>query len=99
MNIFDPDSVACFTEVFSALARQGIGPTRGRAVMERTEGALQRLSLEPPPNPVTRIRIEFLTPTELKSGDHVVMRPEFPALFGRIRDRISTLRASTAPVH
>jgi CRISPR/Cas system endoribonuclease Cas6 (RAMP superfamily) len=43
--------------------------------------------------PVSKVRIEFLTPTELKSKDQIVVRPEFPILFGRIRDRVSTLSA------
>lgn len=37
----------------------------------------------------SKIRVEFLTPTELKGGNG----PEFGVLFARIRDRISTLRA------
>ena len=37
----------------------------------------------------TRVRVEFLTPTELKGAD----RPEFAIFFARIRDRISTLRS------
>ena len=39
------------------------------------------------------LRVEFVTPTELKSGDHLVARPEFGVLFARARDRVSTLRA------
>jgi hypothetical protein len=39
------------------------------------------------------IRVEFLSPTELKTGQQLATRPEFPILFGRIRDRLSTLRA------
>jgi hypothetical protein len=39
--------------------------------------------------PASRVRVSFVTPTELKGAD----RPEFPALFARLRDRISTLRA------
>ena len=38
---------------------------------------------------VSRIRVKFLTPTDLKGAD----RPEFGVLFARIRDRLSTLRA------
>ena len=40
-----------------------------------------------------RLRVRFVTPTELKAGHHVADRPEFGILFGRLRDRISTLRA------
>jgi hypothetical protein len=55
-----------------------------------------------PPEPVTldlpttagapdRIRVEFLSPTELKHENRIASRPEFPILFGRIRDRVSML--------
>ena len=37
--------------------------------------------------------VRFLTPTELKDEGGMAARPEFPVLFARIRDRISTLRA------
>ncbi|MGE5646937.1 MAG: CRISPR system precrRNA processing endoribonuclease RAMP protein Cas6 [Acidobacteriota bacterium] len=40
-----------------------------------------------------KIRVRFLTPTELKHGQLLATRPEFPVLLGRIRDRLSTLRA------
>lgn len=39
-----------------------------------------------------RIRIDFLTPTELKAGGQVVEAPRFIALFARVRDRINSLR-------
>jgi hypothetical protein len=52
------------------------------------EGTLLRLELSPSYD-VTRVRVRFVTPAELKGGD----RPEFGVLFSRIRDRISTLRA------
>jgi hypothetical protein len=41
---------------------------------------------------VTRLRVRFVTPTELKSGKQIAARPEFRILAARIRDRISTLR-------
>lgn len=55
---------------------------------------LQPLSLDlaPQPDAPGRIRVEFLSPTELKHDDRIAARPEFPILFGRIRDRISMLR-------
>lgn len=46
---------------------------------------------------VTRLRIRFLTPTELKSGHEIAARPEFAILAARIRDRISSLRALYGP--
>jgi hypothetical protein len=39
-----------------------------------------------------KLHVEFLTPTELKSGDQLAPRPEFEVLFARARDRVSTLR-------
>lgn len=49
------------------------------------------LPLDPPADPVQRVRVEFLTPTELKAGGGLAQRPEFHVLAARIRDRISTL--------
>lgn len=42
---------------------------------------------------VDRIQVQFVTPTELKSEHRLAERPEFGILFGRLRDRISALRA------
>ncbi len=47
------------------------------------------LSLSPRPQSVTRVKVEFLTPTELKG----LAGASFATLFSRLRDRISTLRA------
>lgn len=41
--------------------------------------------------------IRFLTPTELKCARGLAPQPDFPVLFARIRDRISTLRALYGP--
>jgi hypothetical protein len=38
-------------------------------------------------------RVQFVTPTELKAAQRLADRPLFPILFGRLRDRIATLRA------
>lgn len=51
------------------------------------------LDLAPRAEAPSRISVEFLSPTELKHENKIAARPEFPVLFGRIRDRISTLRA------
>jgi hypothetical protein len=50
------------------------------------------LDLDPPPNPVSRIRIEFQTPTQLKRDASPTV-PDFSFLLARARDRISTLRS------
>ena len=49
---------------------------------------LLRLPLAGAAQPVSRLRVCFLTSTELKGGD----RPEFGILMARIRDRTGTLR-------
>jgi hypothetical protein len=84
LNLFDlrTETVECLIHSFSELAR-----------IDRVEQRSVSLSLDPHPTRVQRARVEFLTPTELKSGDRIAARPEFPILFGRIRDRLSTLGA------
>ena len=51
------------------------------------------VDLSETPERVDRLRVRFVTPTELKAGHQVADRPDFGILFGRLRDRISTLRA------
>jgi hypothetical protein len=94
------------------VGEKGLGPGRGRAALlgvrqirtdESACGMAEPLapsvvSLEPEPGEmaVRRIRLRFLTPTELKggSGGHESgVGPQFGVLFARLRDRISTLRA------
>ncbi|MGP0074410.1 MAG: CRISPR system precrRNA processing endoribonuclease RAMP protein Cas6 [Bryobacteraceae bacterium] len=50
------------------------------------------LDLSPAANPVSRIRVEFQTPTELKAGGQYATG-EFSVLLARARDRLSTLRS------
>ena len=104
----DRDVIAYFILTFAALAREGLGPRRGKAELRRVstpgqtvydastqmiEAAIDpmKVDLTPPATAPTRIRIEFLSPTELKHDHKIASRPEFPILFSRIRDRISTL--------
>ena len=97
-----------FRAALSRLAEKGLGPGRGRAELERTEqldvaGAAHAVwetsaapivaDLDPEPVAVESVTIRFQTPTELKSAGGLAERPEFPILFGRLRDRISTLRS------
>jgi hypothetical protein len=51
-----------------------------------------RVELSEAQSPVERARVRFVTPTELKSEHKLADRPEFGILFGRLRDRVSTLR-------
>ncbi len=97
-----------FRAALSRLAEKGLGPGRGRAELERTEqldaeGVAQAVwetsaapivaALDPEPTPVDSVRVRFQTPTELKSAGGLAESPEFAVVFGRLRDRISTLRA------
>jgi CRISPR-associated endoribonuclease Cas6 len=50
------------------------------------------LSLAPAEERVAHLRVRFVTPTELKSGQQIASTPEFGILAARVRDRISTLR-------
>jgi hypothetical protein len=100
-------SLPAFREVFSKFAGRGMGTGRGRAEMTSSvqldlhEGATEvgdepglplLISLDAPQDPVCSVTLRFLSPTELKGGGEVAARPEFPILFSRLRDRLSTLR-------
>jgi len=114
-DVRDP-SLVYFVLTFAQLAREGLGPRRGRARLTGVEqlhlddssaGRVYDgetfllkelyppsvLTLDPPPTPVTRVTVRFVTPTELKSAHELTPRPEFAILFARLRDRLSTLRA------
>ena len=109
--------VSAYVLAIAALAREGIGPRRGRAELlevwqldEQRRPAAQlysggevpllerltpmQLDLSVREEDATReVMVRFLTPTELKAGEALADRPEFPVLFGRARDRVSTLGA------
>lgn len=63
------------------------------AAMEAVEIREIRIDLGATPAGLSRLRVDFLTPTELKAGGELVERPGFPALFARVRDRVATLHA------
>jgi hypothetical protein len=93
LNFFDlrsPAAIGHLGAAFAELAREGLGPGRGRAELIAFPPPSEplTLSLDPPPNAIHRVRVDFVTPTELKGAN----RPEFGVLAARIRDRLSTLR-------
>jgi len=94
VNLFETRKPAHdqFVHAFEQLAADGFGPQRGRAELVSTEKRPMSVSLNPSTGRVNLLRVEFLTPTELKSGAHLVSQPDFPVLLARARDRISTLR-------
>jgi hypothetical protein len=93
LNFFDlrsPAAIGHFGTAFAELAHEGLGPRRGRAELIAFSPPHEPLALSlcPPPTTIHRVRVNFVTPTELKGAD----RPEFGILAARIRDRLSTLR-------
>jgi hypothetical protein len=116
VNLFQmrEPAIAYFILAFTQLARDGLGPGRGRATLARVDqlerdgqplrqvfdgrticgsGELEAsaIPLDHSAGEVSRVAVRFLTPTELKSGQEIAARPEFPILMRRIRDRLSTL--------
>ena len=86
MNVFEtnPPNLIPICQAMDELIRESL-----RAEVHGLEGA-DILSLPIDGATATeRVRVTFLSPTELKNYD----QPEFGSLFGRIRDRVSTLRA------
>jgi hypothetical protein len=86
-----------FAQAFERLAREGLGPERGRANLISVEQRPLSISLDANSTKTRSLRVEFVTPTELKSGDQLVTRPDFDVLFARARDRVGTLRALYGP--
>jgi len=86
-----------FTRAFKHLAHEGLGPHRVLLELMSVEPTvatgLVSLSLDPPLSATTQVRVEFVTPTELKGAEEISSEPSFGVLFARTRDRISTLRA------
>ena len=94
LNFFDvghPEALWRLIEAFGQLVNTGIGPGRGRARLVGWERRHVTINLDPWPEPVHRVVVDFRTPTELKSGGAESDLPDFPILAARIRDRLSTL--------
>jgi hypothetical protein len=100
-------AVAYLALTFAQLARDGLGPGRRKVELATVARLNERgeptkkgsddfpplaLDLNPTGEPVSRLLVRFLTPTELKSGQQIAPRPEFAVLAARARDRICTLR-------
>jgi CRISPR-associated endoribonuclease Cas6 len=84
LNLFETHSLEPVRAAMVSLVSKRFG-----AEFVRVNGEeLARLPLYPALH-TSRVRITFLSPTELKNSP----KPEFGQLFARIRDRISTLRA------
>lgn len=84
LNVFDPRAVEVLTRAMSEFT-----------TLESVEKEVVRFAIEP--RVASRIRVRFLTPTELKGAGPHGSRPDFGVLWARVRDRISTLRALYGP--
>lgn len=67
------------------------------AVLDDFSAAARSLSLAPLGREVSAVRVEFLTPTELKPPAPRGELPPFQGLLARLRDRISALSSFYAP--
>ncbi len=96
MNVFTTDIMAVHQTV-EDLARESlrakITRIEGQEILHLPLALVARASRRAASTVVSRCRVTFLSPTELKNQD----RPGFGPLFKRIRDRISTLRALYGP--
>lgn len=90
-----PEWVEWFERALVKAMVSGIGPGRGRA--ELADIARRRVEIPLAPETTSHLLVRFLTPTEIKEGGHILGRPDFPALFSRARDRVSTLRSLYGP--
>ena len=82
-----------FRAAFERLPRTALTGIQELDLADRLRPGPCSLSLAGAPGSVATVTLRFVTPTELKAGGRVADRPEFAFLFGRIRDRIATLRS------
>jgi hypothetical protein len=94
MNLFEEggESGNAFAAAFERLGREGLGPGRGKAVLVDWQQQPSSVNLSERPEALDRIRLRFVTPTEIKGDGGLLREPLFGILMARIRDRISTLR-------
>lgn len=95
-NVFDPDIPALdyFRLAFEQLCEEGLGRDRPRVeLLEAHELPGVEVNLTEPRKPVSKIKLTFLTPTELKIGGEILREPRFDAVFKRARDRATGLIA------
>lgn len=91
VNVFHHEAVSVIRDAMREVGEHGIGPGRGRLSLLDFEQTDVSVALDARPT-VRRVAVRFVTPTELKSGETIAARPDFPVLLARVRDRVSTLR-------
>lgn len=92
LNLFDLPASELLVRAFGELTREGLGPGRRKVEFGSVDTARLSLDLSPGGEPVSRLTVRFLTPTELKSGQKIAGRPEFGILAVRACERIGKLR-------
>jgi hypothetical protein len=95
LNLFTVDAAVreIAVRAFDDAAREGFGPGRGKAELRSASGEAVSIDLAGNGEAAERVRVEFLTPTELKHEGRLAERPEFGILAARLRDRVGALRA------
>jgi hypothetical protein len=94
VHVFDPEVPALeyFRLAFAQLCEEGLGPGRPRVqLVQANELPVVECDLAATQQPVDRIRVTFLTPTELKINGQTLREPRFDTLFKRARDRVTGL--------
>ncbi len=88
-------------ETFAHMGQAGMGPNRGRAELLHFEAAAEpvRVSLDLPEAdaPITRIRVSFETPVEIKFRGAIAKQLDLPLLVNAAARRINTLRTLYDP--
>lgn len=94
VNVFDLHAAPldALSQAFARLRVEGLGPGRPRAELVHVgESGTVLLKLTTEREKVSRIRVTFVTPTELKIAGDVLREPRFDALLKRARDRVTGL--------
>jgi hypothetical protein len=89
VNVFADEARGAVEEAMGRI--EGLGPKRGRVALRGfREGDSVAIDLGIV-SQARRVRLRFVTPTELKFEDAVLREPRFDALFARVRDRVGSL--------
>jgi len=94
VNVFDPEIPALdyFRLAFEQLSVEGLGPGRPRVELLGAVALPEvAVDLTARNEPVVKLKVTFLTPTQLKIDGEVLREPHFDALFKRARDRVTGL--------
>jgi hypothetical protein len=90
LNLFAPALLPIFVEALARLAGTGLGPRRAKLEWLGVTAVDECRDLRAA-EPCARLRVDFLTPTELKGWETEAV-PPFALLLRRVRDRVSALR-------